>query len=167
MEARSNGWSSTVCDELYLYLSVAICFSCLISFVCWCNICCFFENFSFLFLFFDDFEWEIKVHWQLLCEVTLTWAVEAATYLTITVVHPSVIQRCTPASVTTLYNLLQYLIRSVLCLIIRHDIIINESLKPDYFSLYVSNLIVSSRNLLKTNVYLCISMNTLGPGWLS
>ena len=30
------------------YLSVAICFSCLISSVCWCNICCSSENLSFV-----------------------------------------------------------------------------------------------------------------------
>ena len=31
----------------------------------------FFEN-LLLFLFFHDFEWEVKVHWQPLCKVTLT-----------------------------------------------------------------------------------------------
>ena len=50
-------------------------------------------------------------------------------------VHPSVKPRCTRPSATTLYNLLHYLIRSILCLIIRHDVIINESLKSDYLSL--------------------------------
>ena len=49
LEAQSKGWSSTVCDELYLYLSVAVCFSCFFSFVCWCNICCFFERLLFCF----------------------------------------------------------------------------------------------------------------------
>ena len=32
---------------------------------------CFFWKFTSLFLFFVDFEWEVKVHWQLLCKVTL------------------------------------------------------------------------------------------------
>ena len=31
----------------------------------------FFWKSTFLFLFFDDFEWEVKVHWPLLCKVTL------------------------------------------------------------------------------------------------
>ena len=31
----------------------------------------FFRNFTFFFSFFDDFEWEVKVYWQLLCKVTL------------------------------------------------------------------------------------------------
>ena len=48
LEFRSDGWSSAICDELYLYLSVAICFTCLVSIVCLCNICCFFRNFLFL-----------------------------------------------------------------------------------------------------------------------
>ena len=30
-----------------------------------------FGKFTFLFLFFDDFEWEVKVEWQLLCKVAL------------------------------------------------------------------------------------------------
>ena len=47
LEARTNGWSSTFCDELYLYLSVAICFTCLLSIVCCCEICCFFRKFTF------------------------------------------------------------------------------------------------------------------------
>ena len=67
-----------VCDELWLSLSVAICFSCLNFIVCWCII--FFKIF-FLFPFVDNFEWEVKINRQLLCKVTLLWAVEAATYL--------------------------------------------------------------------------------------
>ena len=47
-ENPSNGWSSTVCDELYLYSSVVICFNCLISIVCWCNICCFLKVYLFV-----------------------------------------------------------------------------------------------------------------------
>ena len=47
---------SAICDELYLYLSLAFCFTCLISIVGWCNICCFSENLLFLFPSFDDFE---------------------------------------------------------------------------------------------------------------
>ena len=31
----------------------------------------FFWKSTFLFLSFDDFEWEVEVHWQLLCKVTL------------------------------------------------------------------------------------------------
>ena len=31
----------------------------------------FFGKFTLLFLFFDDFEWEVKVHWQVPCMVTL------------------------------------------------------------------------------------------------
>ena len=38
-----------------------------------------------------------------------------------------------------------------------------ESLKPEYFSLYVANLIVSNKTLLNAISYLCISMNAL---WL-
>ena len=37
----------------------------------------------------------------------------------------------------------------------------NESLKPDYLSLYVADLINSSETLLKTIPYLSISMNSL------
>ena len=50
LEARSNEWNSAVCDELHLYLSVAICFSCLISLVCCCNrkICCFLKIYIFV-----------------------------------------------------------------------------------------------------------------------
>ena len=47
---------------------VAICFTCFISIVCWCNICCFFENLPFLFPFFDDFEWAVKIHWHFVCK---------------------------------------------------------------------------------------------------
>ena len=36
---------------------------------------------NFLFLFFDDFEWEVKVHRQLLCKVTLPLAAAVAIYL--------------------------------------------------------------------------------------
>ena len=108
-------------------------FSCSITAVCWCNICCF--SIFFLFLFFDDFEWEVRVLWQLLCMVTLFQAAEAATYLsTLQVhseVHPSIIHMCTQTSATNLFKLLQDMIRSVLCPIIKHDIMINESLKTD------------------------------------
>ena len=41
----------------------------------------FMENLVFLLLFFDDFEWEVKVHRHHLCRVTLPQATEAATYL--------------------------------------------------------------------------------------
>ena len=41
----------------------------------------FFWKNTFWFLFFDDFEWEEKVHWQLLCKITLPQAAEAETYL--------------------------------------------------------------------------------------
>ena len=51
LEARSNGWNSAVSDELYLHLSLVICFTCLISIVCWCNICCFW-NFTLCFFSF-------------------------------------------------------------------------------------------------------------------
>ena len=82
-------------------------------------------------------------------------------------VHPSVIPRCTLSSATTLYTLLQYLIRSVLCLVERHDIIINESLKSDYLSLYIANLIVSSRTLLNSFPCLSSSINKIGSDCLS
>ena len=41
----------------------------------------FFRNFTFFVPFFDAFKWEVKVHRQLLCKVTLSQANEAATYL--------------------------------------------------------------------------------------
>ena len=37
------------------------------------------------------------------------------------------------SSASTLYRLLQYWFMSILCFVIRHDVIINESLKPHYF----------------------------------
>ena len=40
----------------------------------------FFWNFIFLFRFFDDFEWEVKVHWQPHFTVTLPLAAEAASF---------------------------------------------------------------------------------------
>ena len=46
----SNGWSSSVCDEPQLSLSVDICFSCFISFACWCNV-----YWSFRLYFFRSF----------------------------------------------------------------------------------------------------------------
>ena len=49
--------------------------------VCWCNFCCFFENLPFLFPFFDEFEWAVKVHRHFLCMVTLLYVIEAATCL--------------------------------------------------------------------------------------
>ena len=64
-------------------------------------------------------------------------------------------------------EILQYLIRSCLCLIIGHDVIINEILKSNYLSLYVANLTVSSKTLLNSIPYLRISMNKLGSDWLS
>ena len=82
-------------------------------------------------------------------------------------VHPSVTHRCTPSSDTNLFNLLQYLIRLVLCLIIGHDVIKIESLKSDYLPLYVANLIVSSRTLLNSIPHLRISRNNLGSDWLA
>ena len=48
LETRSKGWNSAVSHQLYLYLSVAICFICMSFIACWCNICCFcFENLLF------------------------------------------------------------------------------------------------------------------------
>ena len=82
-------------------------------------------------------------------------------------VHPSVIRRCTLSSASILYNVLQYLIKSVLCLLIWHDIIINESLKSDYLYLYVAKLIVSSRTLLNGIPCLRLSISKLGSHGLS
>ena len=69
---------------------------------------------------------------------------------------------CTPSAASTLYNWLPYLIRSVLSLIRTHDVIMKESLKWEYLSLYVANLIASNRTLLNAISYLCILMNALG-----
>ena len=74
-------------------------------------------------------------------------------------VHPSVTHRCTPSSDTAPYNLLQYLIKSVLCLLRGHDVIKKESLNSDYLSPYRANLIVSSGTLLNNIPHLRISMN--------
>ena len=82
-------------------------------------------------------------------------------------VHRSVTHRCTHSSATTLHNLLQNLIRSVLCFIIRHDVIINDSLKPDCLSLCVADLMVSSKTLLNAIPCLSKSTNTLRLDWLS
>ena len=67
---RLRSWVISGCPEQWMELhrlwwtvivsNVAICFTCLISIVCWRNICCFFENLPFLFPFFDDFEWAKK-----------------------------------------------------------------------------------------------------------
>ena len=50
LEARSNWWSFSNCDELQLYVSVAIHFICFISFACLCIVLLNFENLLF-FLF--------------------------------------------------------------------------------------------------------------------
>ena len=81
MEARSNGWSFTVCDELCLFWSVNICFSCLIAFVCWFYVYVVLWKFILLLLFSFDFEWGVKLHKQLVCEVTLPSAADAAAYI--------------------------------------------------------------------------------------
>ena len=60
-----------------------------------------------------------------------------------------------------------FFLASNLCLIIGHDVIITESLKSNYFSLFVANLTVSSRTLLNSIPYLRISMNKLGSDWLT
>ena len=59
MEFRRLWWNVIVFMQ-------AICFTCLIYFVCWCNICYFFENLHFLFPLFEESEWEVKVHRQIL-----------------------------------------------------------------------------------------------------
>ena len=71
LQTKSNWRNSAICDELLLFLNLAICFTCLTSIVCWCNICRFFENLAFLFPFFDDFDRAVKIHWHFVCKVTL------------------------------------------------------------------------------------------------
>ena len=56
LEARSTEQNSAICDELKMYLSVAVRFSSLICIVCWCKICCIAENSLFLMFFFEDSE---------------------------------------------------------------------------------------------------------------
>ena len=59
MDFRRLRWTLTAYKCSYLFQLFD--FHC-----CWCNICCFWKI-TFLFLFFDDFEWKVKVHWQPLC----------------------------------------------------------------------------------------------------
>ena len=105
---------------------------------------------QFMFLFggftvFVHFPWSVWITSKSLSTTSMqgntplgSWSRNLTWY--IAEVHTGVNHRCTPSSATTPYNLLQYLIRSLLCLIMRHDVIMNESLKPDYLSVYVANL---------------------------
>ena len=55
LQTRSNGWCSTVCDELWLYLGVAICSRCSFSVVCcWSVHVFFYEKSLSSFILFDD-----------------------------------------------------------------------------------------------------------------
>ena len=80
LENLSNGWSSIVCDELQVSLSVAICSSCFSSFVCWCYFCCIFRNY-----FFVPFVWWLRVRSKTSSTATMLGntpiAVEPATFL--------------------------------------------------------------------------------------
>ena len=71
LEARSTEWNSAICDDLQLYLSVAICFS---SLTFWfagaINVVCF-GNLPFFVGFPEHFEVEVRVRGQFLGKITL------------------------------------------------------------------------------------------------